>query len=153
MFTVTREQAGGRVPDGDADPDQNAYRDVPERRFASPLLVWKLPPGAAARVRAKEIHPLPASQTTLDAIRYGLYLVTQSVGGTSYNAWLGTSLDVAGKSGTAEDLSQGSDHVFFAAYANRSDPNIVALGALEEGQSGSAEVAPMLRHIMERRGG
>jgi penicillin-binding protein 2 len=116
----------------------------------TPLLVWKLAEGAAAQeFAAKEIHPLPASQTTLDAIRYGLYLVTQSPSGTSYNAWLGTSLDVAGKSGTAEDLSQGSDHVFFAAYANRSDPNIVALGALEEGQSGSAEVAPMLRNIME----
>ena len=38
---------------------------------------------------------------------------------------------------------------FFAAYANRSAPSIVALGALEEGQSGSAEVAPMLRRIME----
>lgn len=116
----------------------------------SPLLIWKLSQGAAAQeFAAKDIHPLPASQSTLDAIRYGLYLVTQSTGGTSYQAWLGSSLDVAGKSGTAEDLSQGSDHVFFAAYANRSDPNIVALGALEEGQSGSAEVAPMLRHIME----
>jgi penicillin-binding protein 2 len=116
----------------------------------TPLLVWKLTQGAAAQeFAAKEIHPLPVQQSTLDAIRYGLYLVTQSPSGTSYAAWLGTSLDVAGKSGTAEDLSQGSDHVFFAAYANRSDPNIVALGALEAGQSGSAEVAPMLRHIME----
>ncbi|MEO8456331.1 MAG: penicillin-binding transpeptidase domain-containing protein [Chloroflexota bacterium] len=116
----------------------------------TPLLVWKLTQGAAAQeFAAKEIHPLPIQQSTLDAIRYGLYLVTQSPSGTSYAAWVGTSLDVAGKSGTAEDLSQGSDHVFFAAYANRSDPNIVALGALEEGQSGSAEVAPMLRHIME----
>jgi penicillin-binding protein 2 len=129
----------------------NAYSALAKTAdLRSPLLVWKLAQGAAAQeFAAKEIHPLPASQSTIDAIRYGLYLVTQSTGGTSYQAWLGTSLDVAGKSGTAEDLSQGSDHVFFAAYANRSDPNIVALGALEEGQSGSAEVAPMLRHIME----
>jgi penicillin-binding protein 2 len=118
----------------------------------SPLLIWKLAQqsnAAAQEFSAKEIHPLPASQTTLDAIHYGMYLVTQSTGGTSYNAWLGSSIDVAGKSGTAEDLSQGSDHVFFVAYANRSDPTIVALGALEEGQSGSAEVAPMLRSVME----
>lgn len=129
----------------------NAYSAISRTgTLRSPLLVWKLSQGAAAQeFAAKDIHPLPASQSTLDAIRYGLYLVTQSTGGTSYQAWLGSSLDVAGKSGTAEDLSQGSDHVFFAAYANRSDPNIVALGALEEGQSGSAEVAPMLRHIME----
>jgi cell division protein FtsI/penicillin-binding protein 2 len=78
-----------------------------------------------------------------------MYLVAQSPGGTSYNARLGSSIDVAGKSGTAEDLAQGSYHVFFVAYANRSDPTIVAVGALEDGQSGSAEVAPMLRSIME----
>ncbi|MEK7248336.1 MAG: penicillin-binding transpeptidase domain-containing protein, partial [Chloroflexota bacterium] len=117
-----------------------------------PLLVARIgQAGSSAfqEFQAETIHPLPISQTTLDSIRYGLYLVTQSTGGTSYQAWAGSSLDVAGKSGTAEDLSQGSDHVFFAAYANRSAPSIVALGALEEGQSGSAEVAPMLRHIME----
>jgi Cell division protein FtsI/penicillin-binding protein 2 len=118
----------------------------------SPLLIWKLAQQnnvAAQEFSAKEIHQLPVQQTTVDAIRYGMYLVTQSTGGTSYNAWLGSSIDVAGKSGTAEDLVQGSDHVFFVAYANRSDPTIVAVGALEEGQSGSAEVAPMLRSIME----
>jgi penicillin-binding protein 2 len=118
----------------------------------SPLLIWKIAQQnnvAAQEFSAKEIHQLPVQQTTVDAIRYGMYLVTQSTGGTSYNAWLGSSIDVAGKSGTAEDLVQGSDHVFFVAYANRSDPTIVAVGALEEGQSGSAEVAPMLRSIME----
>jgi penicillin-binding protein 2 len=117
-----------------------------------PLLIAKMGQGgtgAFEEYKAETIHPLPVSAGTLDSIRYGLYLVTQSPGGTSYRAWAGTSLDVAGKSGTAEDLSQGSDHVFFAAYANRSAPSIVALGALEEGQSGSAEVAPMLRRIME----
>jgi penicillin-binding protein 2 len=117
-----------------------------------PLLISKLgePGGAAAQeFTAETIRPLPVSSGTLDAVRYGLYLVTQSPGGTSYNAWAGSSLDVAGKSGTAEDLAQGSDHVFFVAYANRGDPSIVALGALEEGESGSAQVAPMLRHIME----
>jgi penicillin-binding protein 2 len=117
-----------------------------------PLLVARIgQSGSSAfqEFQAETINALPMSTETLDSIRYGLYLVTQSAGGTSYQAWSSSSLDVAGKSGTAEDLSQGSDHVFFAAYANRSAPSIVALGALEEGQSGSAEVAPMLRHIME----
>ena len=117
-----------------------------------PLLITRVGTAGQAAFQeftAEEIRPLPASQATLDAVRYGLYLVTQGSGGTSYQAWLGTTVDVAGKSGTAEDLSQGSDHVFFVAYANRSDPSIVALGALEEGESGSAEVAPMLRRILE----
>ena len=98
---------------------------------------------------AKEIGPLPVSQSTLDAIRLGLTLVTQSTGGTSYQAWLGSSVDAAGKSGTAEDTAFGADHVFFVAYANRGDPSIVALAALEEGVSGSAEAAPMARAILE----
>lgn len=117
-----------------------------------PLLIKSIGEQGTSAVQefhTEDIRPLPVTQSTLDAIRYGLYLVTQSTGGTSYQAWTGSSLDVAGKSGTAEDLSQGSDHVFFVAYANRSDPSIVAIGALEEGQSGSAEVAPMLRHVME----
>jgi len=117
-----------------------------------PLLIARIGQAGTSAFQeftAETIHPLPVQQSTLDAIRYGMYLVTQSPGGTSYAAWLGSSIDAAGKSGTAEDLEQGSDHVFFVAYANRSDPTIVALGALEEGQSGSAEVAPMLRHVME----
>ena len=117
-----------------------------------PLLITRVGTAGQATYKeftAEEIRPLPVSQTTLEAIRYGLYLVTQSPSGTSYQAWLGSSVDAAGKSGTAEDLQQGSDHVFFVAYAQRTDPSIVALGALETGESGSREVAPMLRHILE----
>ena len=98
---------------------------------------------------AEELRPLPVSPGTLDAIRHGLYLVTQGAGGSAYGAWTGSSVDSAGKSGTAEDLSAGSDHIFFVAYANRSDPSILALGALETGESGSREVAPMVRHMLE----
>jgi penicillin-binding protein 2 len=117
-----------------------------------PLLITRVGTAGQAAYKeftAEEVRPLPASQATLDAIRYGLYLVTQSPGGTSYQAWRGAAVDAAGKSGTAEDLTQGSDHVFFVAYAQRGDPSIVALGALETGESGSREVAPMLRRILE----
>ncbi len=117
-----------------------------------PLLIKGIgEPGLAVteEFEAEEIRPLPVSQSTLDAIRHGLTLVTQSPGGTSYQAWLGSSVDVAGKSGTAEDTAFGADHVFFVAYANRADPSIIALAALEEGVSGSAEAAPMVRAILE----
>jgi penicillin-binding protein 2 len=134
----------------------NAYSAIAKTGILrQPLLVWRVgEPSAGGGVavqefKAEDIRPLPVSQETLDQIRYGLYLVTQSAGGTSYQAWAGTSLDVAGKSGTAEDLAEGSDHVFFVAYANRGDPSLVALGALETGESGSREVAPMLRNILE----
>jgi penicillin-binding protein 2 len=131
----------------------NAYSAIAKTGvLRKPLLITKIgTAGQAAfqEFKAEDVRKLPVSQATLDSIRYGLYLVTQGAGGTSYQAWAGSSVDAAGKSGTAEDLSQGSDHVFFVAYAQRSDPSIVALGALETGASGSREVAPMLRHILE----
>jgi penicillin-binding protein 2 len=117
-----------------------------------PLLIKAIGEAGLAAVQEQEaevIAPLPASQTTLDAIKHGLTLVTQSSGGTSYQAWLGSTVDAAGKSGTAEDTAFGADHVFFVAYANRADPSIIALAALEEGVSGSAEAAPMVRAILE----
>ena len=117
-----------------------------------PLLITKIAqPGSAVsqEFQTETIHPLPISPGTLEAIRYGLYLVTQSSGGTSYQTWVGSSVDAAGKSGTAEDISFGANHVFFVAYANRSDPSILALAALETGESGSQEAGPMVRHILE----
>ena len=76
-------------------------------------------------------------------------MVTQNPGGTSYETFKTSELDTAGKSGTAEDLSFGSDHVFFVAYANRNDPSIVAIAALDEGLSGSSEAGPMIRQVLE----
>ncbi len=60
-----------------------------------------------------------------------------------------SSLDVAGKSGTAEDIAFGANHVFFVAYANRSEPSVLALIALEEGKLSSAEAGPKARMILE----
>src|SRR5439155_697989 len=40
-------------------------------------------------------------------------------------------------------------NAFFVAYANRSEPSILALAALETGESGSREAAPMIRNILE----
>ena len=117
-----------------------------------PLLIKAIGEAGLSAVQEREaevINPLPASQNTLDTIRHGMTLVTQNPGGTSYQAWVGSSVDAAGKSGTAEDLAFGVDHVFFVAYANRGDPSVVALAALEEGESGSAEAGPMVRHILE----
>ncbi len=131
----------------------NAYSAIARTGvLRKPLLITKMGTAGTATFQefaAEDIRPLPASPETLESIRYGLYLVTQGAGGTSYQAWAGSSVDAAGKSGTAEDLAQGSDHVFFVAYAQRGDPSIVALGALETGESGSREVAPMLRRLLE----
>lgn len=116
-----------------------------------PLLVRTIsdPSGAAQEFAAEEIHPLPVSTATLNEIRAGLTLVTQNPGGTSYQVFASSRLDVAGKSGTAEDLAFGADHVFFVAYANRAAPSAVVLVALEEGRLGSVEAGPKARKVLE----
>ena len=82
-------------------------------------------------------------------VRSGLTLVTQNPGGTSYQVFASSPLDVAGKSGTAEDLAFGADHVFFVAYANRSAPSVLTLVALEQGKLGSVEAGPKARRVLE----
>jgi len=117
----------------------------------TPLLVQSITSadGAASQdFTATEINPLPASQATLQAIRYGLTLVIADPGGTAYSTFLGSSVAAAGKSGTAEDI-MFQDHVFFVSYAPRDDPAIVVLVALDEGHSGSLEAGPMARHVLE----
>jgi penicillin-binding protein 2 len=116
-----------------------------------PLLVRSIaePGGAAAQeFTAEEIAPLPVSEGTLAEIRYGMTLVIQNPGGSSYGIFP-SSLDAAGKSGTAEDLAFGADHVFFAAYARSSAPSVVVLVALEEGKLGSIEAAPKARDVLQ----
>jgi penicillin-binding protein 2 len=116
-----------------------------------PLLVRTIsdPSGAAQEFSAEEKNPLPVSAATLNEIRAGLTLVTQNAGGTSYQVFASSPLDVAGKSGTAEDLAFGADHVFFVAYANRAAPSAVVLVALEEGKLGSVEAGPKARKVLE----
>ncbi len=131
----------------------NAYSAVANGGvLRKPLLVRSIaePGGAAAQeFKAEEIAPLPLSEATLAEIRSGLTLVIQNPGGTSYQVFATSSLDVAGKSGTAEDIAFGANHVFFVAYANRSEPSVLALIALEEGKLSSAEAGPKARTILE----
>lgn len=132
----------------------NAYSALADGAvLRRPLLIRKISTadGAAAQeFAAEKIRDLPISTSTLAAIREGLTLVTQNPGGTSYQVFAGSSVDAAGKSGTAEDLAVGSNHVFFVAYANRDNPSVLAIAALEEGESGSREAGPMVRLILEQ---
>jgi penicillin-binding protein 2 len=131
----------------------NAYSAIAgEGVLRKPLLVRSISEagGAAAQeFKAEEIAPLPVSAATMAQIRSGLTLVTQNPGGTSYQVFASSRLDVAGKSGTAEDLAFGADHVFFVAYANRSAPSVLTLVSLEQGRLGSVEAGPKARKVLE----
>lgn len=131
----------------------NAYAAIAhDGVLRKPLLIKAIvePGGAAAQeFTAEEMHKLPISENTLAEIRHGLKLVTQNAGGTSYQVFRTSPLDIVGKSGTAEDLAFGSDHVFFAAYASSSAPQALTVVALEEGKLASTEAGPKARKVLE----
>lgn len=109
--------------------------------------VW--PDGRVEEFTSQEKNPLPVSTATLNVIRQGLSLVTNSPGGTAYQVFGNASIPFAGKSGTAEDLAVGNDHIWFVAYAPRDDPKAVAVVAFDEGKSGSFEAGPIVRRVIE----
>jgi penicillin-binding protein 2 len=84
---------------------------------------------------------------TLKVIQEGLRSVVTQTSGTSLD--LPHLPPVAGKSGTSEDVGQGS-HTWFGAYAPYDKPEIVvvAFGELSGG-SGGEVAAPMVRPVLE----
>ncbi len=115
-----------------------------------PLLVLKLTDSEGHIVEeffAEEIGRLPISPTTMAAIQEGLRLVTQNPGGTTYSVFAGTGLDVVGKSGQAEDMAFGYDHVFFVAYGPQTNPGLLVLSSLERGTSSARQAAPIVRDV------
>ena len=60
----------------------------------------------------------------------------------------GFPIDIAGKTGTAEN-SQGHDHGWFVAYGPFANPNIVVAVIVEQGGFGSLSAVPIGRRIME----
>ncbi len=118
----------------------------------TPLLVRDIQPqvaGAAAQqFQSKPLGQIPMSASTLQVIRDGMTRVVQNPAGTAYETFAGSKLDAAGKSGTAEDQVL-QNHVLFVAYAPRTAPKAVAVVVLDEGQSGSLEAGPIVRHALE----
>ncbi len=131
----------------------NAYAAIARGgELDKPLLVRKITDAQGNVVkefRTEAIGRLPVSQATLDAIREGLRLVTQSPGGTAYAAFSGTGLDAAGKSGTPEAAGGvGPYHGFFAAYAPRDNPVWLTLVFNEGGTQGSVRSTVLARDLL-----
>lgn len=137
----------------------NAYAAIARGGvLRAPVLVRELRETVSGRsvnkFEGKETGRLPISAATLNVIRQGTYMVAQDPRGTAYSVFRGSTIDPAGKSGTAEDQGLQS-HVLFAAYAPRNDAKGVAVVVLDEGESGSLEAGPITRQALEAwlRGG
>jgi penicillin-binding protein 2 len=131
----------------------NAYSAIAQGgSLRTPLLVREIRESGTEKVlqrfEVKEHNRLPVSQGTLNILREGTRMVAQDPRGTAYSVFRGSSIDPAGKSGTAED--QGlQEHALFAAYAPRTAARGVAVVVFDEGKSGSLEAGPVTRRVLE----
>ena len=99
----------------------------------------------------KEFQPELLSELQVPAnviklVQEGLHDVTKF--GTAASTFRGFPVDIAGKTGTAEN-SQGRDHGWFVAYGPFDNPNIVVAVIVEQGGFGSQSVVPIGREILE----
>ena len=89
--------------------------------------------------------------TTLETIRQGLRAVAESGTGWAITADLSNFPPVAGKTGTAEDSTGGSDHSWFVCFAPYDSAEIVIVAfAQNTPGGGSVHALPMARQVLER---
>ena len=94
----------------------------------------------------KLLSELDVSQSVIRNVQEGLHSVTKI--GTAAGVFAGFPIDIAGKTGTAEN-SQGRDHGWFVAYGPYVNPNIVVAVIVEQGGFGSMSAVPIGRRILE----
>lgn len=94
----------------------------------------------------KKIGVLQVSKTVMDLIRNGLRDVTAE-GGTAGSLFKGWPIEIAGKTGTAEN-STGRDHGWFVAYAPYDKPRIVVVALVEQGSFGAGSAGPIVKDIL-----
>ena len=94
----------------------------------------------------KLLSELEVSPSVIRNVQEGLHEVTKI--GTAAGVFAGFPIDIAGKTGTAEN-SQGRDHGWFVAYGPYVNPNIVVAVIVEQGGFGSLSAVPIGRKILE----
>ena len=92
------------------------------------------------------VRKIPISERSWEILEEGLVSVTTK--GTARGAFEGFPLEVAGKTGTAQN-PQGPSHAWFACYAPAKEPEIVVLVMIEHASSGAQHAAPVARQVLE----
>ncbi len=104
---------------------------------------------------------LPLAAEHLALVRDALWSVVNEPGGTGGAAAI-DGLDIAGKTGTAQVITQerrlknedlapeNRDHAWFASFAPREDPRLVVVVFVEHGGAGSKAAAPLARTLYEQ---
>jgi len=98
----------------------------------------------------KYLQKVDIKEKTLDTIRRGLRKVVTSGTGIGINIDTSNFPSVAGKTGTAEDISGGMDHAWFACFAPYDSGEIVIVAfAQNTPGGGSVHALPMARAILK----
>ncbi|MCR5439980.1 penicillin-binding protein 2 [Selenomonas sp. WCT3] len=92
------------------------------------------------------LSTLDVDPNVIKLVQDGLHDVTKY--GTAASAFQGFTIDIAGKTGTAEN-SHGRDHGWFVAYGPFNNPNIVVAVIVEQGGFGAQSAVPIGRKILE----
>lgn len=105
--------------------------------------------GKIAYEPSDEFEQIPASQTTINAVKKGMVAVANSNDGTAVNAFKDFPFKVAGKTGTSETgyESTSSSNGLFVCYAPHDNPEIAIAVVVEHGVWGS-NTAAIAKDIM-----
>jgi penicillin-binding protein 2 len=126
-----------------------AYSAIASGKLCQPHLVSTIEDGAGnvAKKIGGKCRRIPYTETELDYIREALRSVT--TGGTASSVFAPCSLDVAGKTGTAE-RPPFQDTSWFAGIVPADRPQYVVVATVEQGGFGAETAAPIVRNIMSR---
>jgi penicillin-binding protein 2 len=126
-----------------------AYAAIASGKLCRPHLVSKIEDGAGnvSKRIGGACRRIPYSETELNYIREALRSVT--TGGTASSVFAPCSLDVAGKTGTAE-RPPFQDTSWFAGIVPAARPRYVVVATVEQGGFGAETAAPIVRNIMSR---
>jgi penicillin-binding protein 2 len=126
-----------------------AFAAIASGKLCRPHLVARIEDGEGNAVKkiGGRCRPLPYTRPELDYVREALRSVTE--GGTASSVFARCSLDVAGKTGTAE-RPPFQDTSWFAGIVPSDRPQYVVVATVEQGGFGAETAAPIVRNIMSR---
>lgn len=127
----------------------------------TPLQIARLLAAVANGGRLVTPHVVPCDEepsqaiaglqpSTLQAVREGLRRVVADPQGTAHATVALETLDVAGKTGTAETDREGADHAWFAGYAPAEQPKLIVVVALEYAGNADEAAGPVAKRIVVR---
>jgi len=97
----------------------------------------------------KEKHNVGIDKKHIETVIDGMYGVVYEHGGTARKARIHESIEVCGKTGTAQN-PHGEDHSVFIAFAPRDNPKIAIVVYVENAGGGGTWAAPIASLMIEQ---